>query len=124
MEDVCVRERSKCWTEGERIEKERIMLNCKERDNKRKMREKSALWRVGSAYMFRSLTPHVKWVGPALLFHGLEFAFLSAPQFPAEQSVFFHFALKDDSLGLLWFTLSRIRAGRLLIIFYSLSSGA
>lgn len=30
-------------------------------------------------YMFRSLTPHVKWVGPALLSGGLEFAFLSAP---------------------------------------------
>lgn len=73
-------------------------------------------------YMFRSLTPHVKWVGPALLSQGLEFAFLSAPQFPAEQSVFFHFALGDDSLALLRFTLSRIRAGRLLIIFYRLSS--
>lgn len=42
--------------------------------------------------------------------------------FSAEQSVFFHSALGDDSLGLLWFILSRIRAGRLLIIFSRLSS--
>lgn len=34
-----------------------------------------------------------------------------------QSKVFFHFALGDDSLGLLRFTLSRIRAGRLLIIF-------
>lgn len=74
-------------------------------------------------YMFRSLTPHVKWVGPALLSQfAFFFFFLSAPQFSAEQSVFFHSALGDDSLGLLRFILSRIRAGRLLIILYRLSS--
>ncbi|CAB1425206.1 unnamed protein product [Pleuronectes platessa] len=34
-----------------------------------------------------------------------------------QQSVFLHLATGDDSLALLWFTLSRISSGRLLIIF-------
>lgn len=77
---------------------------------------------IWSVYTSRSGAPHVKRVGPALLSQGHEFVFLYAPQFPAEQSVFFHSALGDDSVGLLRFTLSRIRAGSLLIIFHSLSS--
>lgn len=61
--------------------------------------------------------------GLDLLFSPSSLSFFFLPlNFSAEQSAFFHLALGDDSLGLLWFILRRIRAGRLLIIFSRLSS--
>lgn len=61
-----VRERE-CWTEGEQTEQDRTAGIMKEVDRLKKgIRVRKPSSDLG-LYMFRSLTPHVKWVGPALL---------------------------------------------------------
>lgn len=118
MEGICMGERNKCWTGGDRQNKK-----CRETErDKKRIRERGSPAAIWVCICF-ALQLHMS-NGLDLLYtpRALSLPFLFAPQFPAERSVFFHCALGDDSLGLLRFTLGRIRAGSLLIIFHRLSS--